>query len=156
MAATTASARRRSAPKRASTRAPFYHFFPSKTDLLIEVIEVRIKAVEQMMRPSAPATLSPPARSLSLFDLPFSEASESPAAASASGFFLGNHCFGIGVAEPAGSGRGRACLPALDAPLSSVLSSSSLRPKTSRGSITSGAAEAILGLLQGGAVVASA
>ncbi len=69
-------------------KGSFYHFFPSKTDLLIEVIEVRVRAVEQMIAAIAASDLQPARKILQLFDLPVSAGTGDVAPASASGFFL--------------------------------------------------------------------
>ena len=136
-------------------KGSFYHFFPSKTDLLIEVIDVRITAVEQMIAAIAQSDAQPARKILQLFDLPLSETGDAAAAAGTSGFFLGNLVLELASLNPSVQSAAERAFQRWTASIERIVLEF-LAVEDIKGLDTSGAAEAILGLLQGGAVVAAA
>lgn len=141
-------------------KGTFYHFFPSKTDLLLEVIERRVVDVEKRIAILAESPVHPTRKIIELFLLADATGADAESEAERArdatppGFFLGNLILELAFNNPPVQEAAEAALRRWTVAIEVIV-----REFLAAEGITTldphGAAEAILGLLQGGAVLAS-
>jgi TetR/AcrR family transcriptional regulator, transcriptional repressor for nem operon len=137
-------------------KGTFYHFFPSKTDLLLAVIDVRVRETEAMIAEIAAAQGPASRKIVRLFLMsPGARDLEEPRDAQSPGFLLGNVVLELGSQNPPVRKAAKAAFDLWIQGIETIVVQLVAEEKLTNLD-TKDAAEAVLGLLQGAAVMASA
>ena len=140
-------------------KGTFYHFFPSKTDLLLAVIERRVGEIEETVNKIAAGKVPAARKIVQLFTVSQQSAGDTakdmPRDAMPPGYFLGNIVLELASSNPPVQAAAKTAfsrwiksIALIVAQLIAEEKLSTLDPED--------AAEAVLALVQGGAVMASA
>ncbi len=136
-------------------KGTFYHFFPSKTNLLLEVIERRVLEIEGMINKISSGNVPAARKIMRLFTMTQNAANDSPTHTIPPGFFLGNIILELASSNPPVQSAAKAAFKRWNKAIAPVITQlidaedlHNLDPED--------AADALLGLMQGGAVMASA
>jgi TetR/AcrR family transcriptional regulator, transcriptional repressor for nem operon len=137
-------------------KGTFYHFFPSKTELLLVVIDRRVAVVEDAILTIAGRTDTPERKILALFAMPQDRlGQDQPRDFQSPGQFLGNIILELASTNPPVRTAARKALDrwskAIEKIIALLLDEEGLINLQA-----SDAAEMVLGLLQGGTIMASA
>ena len=140
-------------------KGTFYHFFPSKTDLLLAAIERRVGEIEDQITRIA-AGKSPAARKImQLFTISQTNsgepARETPRDAMPPGYFLANIVLELASSNPPVQAAAQAAFNRWIKVIERIVVQLVVEEKL-HNLDTADAAEAVLGLVQGGAVMSSA
>ena len=140
-------------------KGTFYHFFPSKTDLLLAVIEHRVVDIEQSITRIAAGKVPAARKIVQLFTVSQPSTSETGAETARDalppGYFLGNIVLELASSNPPVQAAAKSAfnrwIKAIEQIIAQLVAEENLHNLE-----TADAAEAVLGLVQGGAVMASA
>jgi TetR/AcrR family transcriptional regulator, transcriptional repressor for nem operon len=140
-------------------KGTFYHFFPSKTDLLLAVIERRVGDIEDTVNKIA-AGKAPAARKIvQLFTVslqtPMETSGDTPRDAMPPGYFLGNIVLELASSNPPVQAAAKTAFNRWIKSISVIVAQLIAEEKLNTLD-PEDAAEAILALVQGGSVMASA
>jgi TetR/AcrR family transcriptional regulator, transcriptional repressor for nem operon len=140
-------------------KGTFYHFFPSKTDLLLAVIERRVEDIEQSITRIAAGKVPAARKIVQLFTVTQQNTSDMLADTARDalppGYFLGNIILELASSNPpvqaAAKNAFNRWIKAIEHIIVQLVTEEHLHNLD-----TKDAAEAVLGLVQGGAVMSSA
>jgi TetR/AcrR family transcriptional regulator, transcriptional repressor for nem operon len=140
-------------------KGTFYHFFPSKTDLLLAAIERRVCEIDAAIGAISASKMSAARKITQLFVLnqlaPADPAKETPRDNLPPGYFLANIVLELASSNPPVQAAAKDAFTrwthSIEAIVAQLIAEESLQNLD-----THDAAEAVLGLLQGGAVMAGA
>lgn len=137
-------------------KGTFYHFFPSKTELLLVVMDRRVTAVEQAILEIAQRKEPSERKVLALFAIPQDRhGQDAPRDHVAPGYFLGNIILELASANPPVRAAARKALDRWSTAIETIIEPF-LKEEGLVSLQSSDAAEVVLGLLQGGTIMASA
>lgn len=136
-------------------KGTFYHFFPSKTDLLLEVMERRVRQVEEMIGKIAVLKVPAARKIIQIFTMSNATGGEGPRDQVPPGFFLSNLVLELASTNPPVQAAAKSAFKRWNSAIARIVSDLISEEKLSALD-PSDAADAILGLLQGAAIMASA
>ena len=135
-------------------KGTFYHFFPSKLDLLIEVIDRYVKDIAAKYREIAASDDLPPIKLRNVFKLPQSQNEAWKGVhGTASGCFLGNIILELAATEPVIRDKAKAAIDEWRLALEPVVEEF-LRAEKIRNLDVPAATEVLIGIVQGAHVLA--
>ena len=138
-------------------KGTFYHFFPSKTYLLLDVMERRVAAVDEAILAIAAKSDAPARKVLNLFSIPQNSAgADQPRDRVAPGFFLGNIILELASSNPPVRAATRKALDRWTKTIAKHIIEPLLRTENLTSLQPEDAAEVVLGLLQGATIMSSA
>ena len=140
-------------------KGTFYHFFPSKTDLLLAVIERRVGEIEEQITKIATGKAPAARKIVQLFTISQTNtgepAKDSPRDAMPPGYFLANIVLELASSNPPVQAAAKAAFNRWIKVIEHIVIQLVAEEKL-HNLDTADAAEAVLGLVQGGAVMSSA
>lgn len=140
-------------------KGTFYHFFPSKTDLLLAVIERRVGHIEDTVNKIAAGKVPAARKIVQLFTVSLQNPAESngdtPRDAMPPGYFLGNIVLELASSNPPVQAAAKTAFNRWIKSISVIVAQLIAEEKLNALD-PEDAAEAILALVQGGSVMASA
>lgn len=135
-------------------KGTFYHFFASKLDLLLEVIERYAADVEQQFAQVAGSAASPREKVVAVFGVPRGRnAAWKEAYGVSSGCFIGNIILEMAASEPAVRARAQAAMTRMTNALQPIVADF-LDAANNPGVDVAAAADMLMGLIQGAQVQA--
>lgn len=135
-------------------KGTFYHFFPSKLDLLIEVIDRYVRDIAGRYRQIAANDASPSAKLRSVFTVPQNQNEAWKAVHGAtSGCFLGNVILELAATEPAVREKAKWAIEEWSNALQPIIVAF-LKAENIQNLDVPSAADAIIGIVQGAHVLA--
>ena len=136
-------------------KGSFYHYFPSKTDLLLEVIEQRVLEVEEQIRRISAGRSSSERKILQLFTVPHISGANRRGDSVIPGYFLGNIILELSAGDSRVRSAAMSALQRWGTAIEEIVEQF-LRDEQIHGLESKDAAAALVGLLQGGTVMANA
>lgn len=136
-------------------KGTFYHFFPSKTDLLLEVVERRVQFVEDLIASIASTNVPAARKIIQIFTMSNATGGEGSRDQVPPGFFLANLVLELASTNPPVQAAAKNAFKRWNGAIARIVSDLISEEELSSLDPTD-AADAILGLLQGGAIMASA
>ena len=135
-------------------KGTFYHFFPSKLDLLIEVIDLYVKEIAAKYREIALSDDLPPIKLRNVFKLPQNQNEVWKGThGTASGCFLGNIILELAATEPLVRTKAKAAIEEWEQALEPVVVEF-LKAENIRNLDAPAATEVLIGIIQGAHVLA--
>ena len=136
-------------------KGTFYHFFPSKTDLLLEVIELHVQKVEEAIGAVSQSKITPARKIIRLFTMAHLQSDAAVSSGPLPGYFLGNLVLELASSTPSVQLSAKAAFDRWNSAIKPI-AEQFLNDEGLQSLDAEGVADTILGLLQGGLVMASA